>query len=55
MKKKNDETCVWVDDPEVEGGWEGTCKIRWCFEDGGPKENGVVFCPHCGKKVEVKG
>lgn len=45
--------CAWE---EVENGdyWEASCGLCWCFEDGRPKENGIKYCPKCGKRVKVK-
>lgn len=45
--------CVWQED--VEGYWAGNCGIHWCLEDGTPKENGMNFCPRCGKRLEQRG
>lgn len=28
------------------------CGFEFCFDDGHPKENGVLYCPHCGVKME---
>ena len=33
--------------------WASSCGQDYVFEDGGPVENGVRFCHHCGKPVEV--
>ena len=48
---RND-TCTWVED--FEGTWESECGGRWGFVDGGPEENHVRFCYHCGGEVQVK-
>jgi hypothetical protein len=47
------DVCVWQDD--VEGYWAGNCGIHWCLEEGTPKENGMNFCPRCGKRLVQKG
>jgi hypothetical protein len=39
----------WVDD----GYWHSTCGEDWCFIEGTPEENGVVFCHGCGKRVSI--
>ena len=28
------------------------CGFEFCFDEGHPKENGVLYCPHCGVKME---
>ena len=34
------------------GPWKTGCGMSWnMIEDGGPAENGVRFCPRCGKPV----
>ena len=49
------ETCMWTQiGDEFDGPvWESTCGELWSFIDGGPKENRVSYCHHCGKKVEL--
>lgn len=27
------------------------CNEEWTFEYGGPEENNMHYCPHCGRKV----
>jgi len=46
------DVCTWELDHE-DFAWGGTCNIYWTFEDGGPKENGVKFCPRCGRPCVV--
>lgn len=46
------DTCAWTFS-SYDGHWSGTCGIDWIFTDGGPEENGVKFCPKCGKSVAV--
>lgn len=45
--------CVWTLDDDDMGTWASSCGEMWCFMDGGPKENRVTFCHHCGCKVEI--
>lgn len=36
------------------GPWECTapgCGMAWTFVEGGPQENGMRFCPGCGRRV----
>ena len=44
--------CEWSDDDY--GNWESSCGELWSFIDGGPKENRVSFCHHCGKPAVVR-
>jgi hypothetical protein len=51
MKKRKAETCVWKED-QFEGGWDGSCGIKWWLDYGNPKENEMNFCPRCGKRIK---
>ena len=52
-KAKRD-ACVWSVD--VDGGvWSGPCGVRWSCEYGTPKDNGMNFCPRCGRRLKQKG
>ena len=43
--------CEWKpDDPDWES-WEGSCGAAWTFNDGGPVDNNMNYCPECGGKV----
>jgi hypothetical protein len=46
-----DEECLWVED--ADGLWETQCKAVWEFMADGPEENGVKFCPCCGRLVHA--
>lgn len=46
------EICTWTFS-DYDSHWSGTCGAEWVFNDGGPEENGVKFCPKCGKSVAV--
>lgn len=42
--------CLWTcGDPDMNL-WN-TCGSEWYFEHGGPDENGMKFCPFCGKPL----
>jgi hypothetical protein len=43
--------CVWRLENDESGTWGSACDELWSFIDGGPKENGVRYCHHCGRKV----
>ena len=42
--------CRWKYDESCRC-WETECCLSWSFAKGGPKENGLLFCPMCGKKI----
>lgn len=45
--------CEWEESEEA-GAWEGSCGIFWTFpNDVSPEENGVAFCPMCGRRVKI--
>ena len=48
MENKN---CEWHLDDEEGGAWESACGQLWCFEDGDPEDNGMKFCPFCGRHL----
>jgi len=45
--------CIWKEDDD-EGMWETSCQEAFCFIEGGVKENGMIYCPYCGKKIKEK-
>jgi hypothetical protein len=47
--------CEWTQDPDFEMGdtYHSSCGELWSFIDGGPKENRVSYCHHCGKPVKL--
>jgi chromosome segregation ATPase len=47
-------TCTWTPDDDESGTWASACGELWNFIEGGPDENRVSYCHHCGGKV-VKG
>ena len=51
--KAKSDVCVWAFD--VLGAWSGTCGIWWSCEFETPKENGMNFCPRCGRRLKQKG
>ena len=48
-------SCEWKKDPDNEMGdtYHSNCGESWSFVDGGPKENRVSYCHHCGKPVNL--
>ena len=47
-------TCEWTHNDD-DGYWDTSCGEAWRFDDGGPKENNMNFCPCCGKTLRIKG
>jgi hypothetical protein len=47
--------CEWTQDPDYELGdtYHSSCGELWSFIDGGPKDNRVSYCHHCGKSVKL--
>ena len=41
--------CEWTEN--ADGLWTGACSLNWAFESGGPAENGMNFCPKCGRHL----
>ena len=51
----SDQTCEWgfdEDDPELGGAWATGCGRLFELNDGTPKDNGMLYCYHCGKKLK---
>jgi len=48
------DVCKWKEDAPY-GGWIGSCGVRWECDYETPKENGMNFCPRCGKRLKQKG
>jgi hypothetical protein len=49
-------SCEWHEsDPEgpEPQTYDSACGEKWSFTEGGAKENGIKFCHHCGKPVEI--
>ena len=45
------ETCTWAQDDEGGDVWNTDCHQIFCLGDGGPKDNGMMFCCFCGKPL----
>lgn len=50
LATSNTHDCLWSYDSH-QGTWHGKCGVYWVFMDDGPDENGMKFCPGCGKTV----
>lgn len=45
--------CIWKQMEEIyDDHWEASCGGAFQFMDGGPGENGVRFCPYCGRVLQ---
>lgn len=54
LEKKLAAQCHWsCPDREDNTYWESDCGLTWQFEDDGPKENDMQFCPKCGRHLVV--
>lgn len=43
-------TCTWAIEPEQYGNsWSTSCDKLFWLEADSPKENGMAFCPFCGR------
>ena len=47
------EVCQWKFTEEAF--WSGDCGLNWNFDTGTPRDNGMNFCPRCGKRLKQKG
>ena len=49
------ETCEMILVDDDTGTWEcSKCGELWTLNDGTPKENGMEYCPKCGRKIIYK-
>ena len=44
----SDKKCVWKFD-DYDGCYHTLCDNAWFFDTGSMGDNGVKFCPYCGK------
>ena len=44
--------CEWQQNEY--GAWETGCHELFEFNEGGPSENGFVYCPYCGGELEAE-
>ena len=47
--------CTWTqqDDEHMPDTWASSCGELWSFIDGGPKDNRLSYCHHCGGSVKL--
>ena len=48
-----DDSCEWNLEDKEANLYVTECEQRQLIFEGTPKENGYVFCPYCGRKIEV--
>lgn len=46
------DSCTWHCEEDINN-WHSDCGYQFQFMEEGPEENGVKFCPKCGKSVAV--
>ena len=47
-------SCKWEDASSEDGAWSTSCENMFVFIVDGPVENGMKFCPYCGKHLVVE-
>jgi hypothetical protein len=45
--------CEWVYDEQYDC-WDTKCGNSFCYNDGGPEENGQKYCGYCGRQIKVE-
>lgn len=55
LQQAREATCAWTknEDDWDRAEWVGDCGATWVFEEGGPVENEMGYCPNCGKRLVV--
>jgi hypothetical protein len=54
LRAENAKTCAWRLDTNPDAPtWRAECGAEWCLIEDGPVENGMVYCPRCGKRLAV--
>ena len=55
MEKLSEITCMWECVDTDEWVWESECGEEWILTEGTPRQNGMAYCPFCGKRmIEVE-
>lgn len=49
------QVCTWRLDEWGNEPWVSDCGLQWALPDGPPKDNGMRFCPGCGKALAALG
>lgn len=45
--------CEWYEDSGDDGLWISGCDLEWHFQEGGPLQNGMKYCPFCSGPLKV--
>ena len=48
------EECAWKYN-EWHVCWDTSCGNEWCLDDEDIEDNGLHFCPSCGRRIVVEG
>lgn len=51
LAKPATKSCTWTED--ADGNWHTGCQQIHVIIVGSPPENGYVYCPYCGSKIET--
>ena len=56
IEERPEDTCEWWQDGDDEHSenWHGECGAVWVFTQDGVAENGLRYCPECGRLVRVR-
>ena len=52
LAKPATKSCTWAED--ADGNWNTGCQEIHVLFSGTPQENGYVYCPYCGGKIEYE-
>lgn len=52
LREQTQGLCHWRLTEDDWNRWAGDCGMDWIFPDSTPKENGMVYCPKCGRELE---
>ena len=50
---EEEQTCIWRQD--ADGNWQTDCENSFVLIGGTPSENGMRYCPYCGKRLKEEG
>ena len=42
--------CAWSEEADYEY-WSSSCGLLWTLINGSPADNGMTFCPRCGRRI----
>lgn len=45
-------TCLWSQESLDSDCWNTSCGDAFAINEGTPKENKMIFCPYCGKRIK---